>query len=305
MSRNFGPFLQSFAAYRRLTKFHPSTNEKRVIMTLPRLGAHTFGFVWQADAETALSTLIENGFSTLQLMATPPHFDPWKSPPEVQARIRSLVDRAHADLLAIDLASSDVNLASPAQEVVDFAIAAYCAAVERACELGVRWVCVGSGRRHTLAPTASDRLLDIYRGAFEKILHTARVHGLGIILENHPQGLLADASSMAQFLADYDDVPVIYDVANAFAIGEDPVSGLELLLPRIGVIHVSDAPRGQWRHDPIGSGDINFSMIGEFIHNHQLAGIVVAEIISANPLSDLVASRRVLRNLGWQFADGE
>ena len=42
-----------------------------------QLGAHTFGFVWHSDAESALVAIAEAGFKQVQLMATPPHFDPW------------------------------------------------------------------------------------------------------------------------------------------------------------------------------------------------------------------------------------
>jgi len=60
--------------------------------------------------------------------------------------------------------------------------------------------------------------------------------GIGIILENHPQGLLADARTIASFLdtEGYASIPVIYDVANAFAIDEDPVAGLATLWSRLG-----------------------------------------------------------------------
>jgi len=63
--------------------------------------------------------------------------------------------------------------------------------------------------------------------------------------KNHPQGLLADARTIASFLdtEGYASIPVIYDVANAFAIDEDPVAGLATLWSRLGIIHLSDSPR--------------------------------------------------------------
>jgi hypothetical protein len=39
-------------------------------------------------------------------------------------------------------------------------------------------------------------------------------------------------------------MPVIYDVANAFAIGEGLVGGLKSLWPRLGIVHLSDSPKG-------------------------------------------------------------
>ncbi|MGL4290336.1 MAG: sugar phosphate isomerase/epimerase family protein [Phreatobacter sp.] len=273
-------------------------------MTLPRLGAHTFGFAWDRDAEAAFEALAAAGFTTLQLMAAPPHFDPWVNEPALQRRLRALIDRAGIELLALDLASSDVNLASPSRAVVEFAVDAYGRAIDLGAELGAQGICIASGRRHALAPQASDQLLDIYRGAFERILLRAQDAGMGVVLENHPNGLLAEAATIESFLAEggYDGVSVAYDVANAAAVGEDPSGGLKRLLPRLGIVHLSDAPRGQWRHDPIGSGDIDFAAIGETLEELGFAGPVVLEIISGQPLEDVVAGREKLLLAGWRFA---
>ncbi|QCI65956.1 sugar phosphate isomerase/epimerase family protein [Phreatobacter stygius] len=273
-------------------------------MTLPRLGAHTFGFAWDRDAEAAFEALAGAGFSTLQLMAAPPHYDPWAADPALQRRLRRLIDRAGIALLALDLASNDVNLASPSRAVVDFAVDAYGRAIDLGADLGARGICVASGRRHALAPQAGDQLLGIYRDAFERILLRARDAGMGVVLENHPNGLLAEMEAIESFLAAgaYDGVSIAYDVANAAAIGEDPSAGLRRLLPHLGIVHLSDAPRGAWRHDPIGSGDIDFSAIGGTIREIGFAGPVVLEIISSRPLDDILAGRDRLLAAGWHFA---
>jgi deoxyribonuclease-4 len=78
-----------------------------------RLAAHTFGFVWRTDAEAAFEAIAAAGFAQVQLMATPPHFDPWSTDPARTARLRHILERSGMELLALDLASSDVNLASP------------------------------------------------------------------------------------------------------------------------------------------------------------------------------------------------
>ena len=215
-----------------------------------RYGAHTFGFVFQDDAETAFAQLIQAGFRDLELMATPPHFNPWSSPPSTQRRLRTLLEAAGARLHALDLASSDINLASFAPKSVDFAVSAYLHLIDRAGELGAGAICVGSGRRHALLPEANARLMGPYRGAFERILVAARGAGIGVLVENQPAGLIPDAASIARFLSEggYDEVGVIYDVDNASAIAETPADGVALLAGRIALAHLSDSPRGQWRH---------------------------------------------------------
>ena len=65
-----------------------------------QLGAHTFGFVWHSDAESALVAIAEAGFKQVQLMATPPHFDPWSADPARTTRLRRILERNGMELLA-------------------------------------------------------------------------------------------------------------------------------------------------------------------------------------------------------------
>ncbi len=274
-------------------------------MPVLTLGAHTFGFVWDCLADRALEQLGEAGFRHVQLMATPPHYDPWTEDTGLTKRLRATLARHGLSLLALDLASSDINLASPSADVVDFAVDAYARAIDRAADLGARWICVGSGRRHALLSKANDRLMETFRPAFARIHGKAEQRGIGIILENHPQGLLADAPTIARFLDSegYASIPVIYDVANAFAIGEDPVAGLQALWSRLGIVHLSDSPQGQWRHDPIGSGAIDFAAIGRLLHARRYEGAVVLEILSSPPLRGLTDGVAALTARGFAFGD--
>ncbi|KYG18950.1 hypothetical protein SE92_00625 [Bradyrhizobium sp. AT1] len=273
-------------------------------MTLPVLGAHTFGFAWDCAADAAIERLASAGYRTVQLMATPPHFDPWREDAARTRRIRAALEGHGLSLLALDLASSDINLASPAPHVVDFAVDAYSAAIDRAAELGARWICVGSGRRHALLAKANDRLMVSFRDAFARIHDKAERAGVPIILENHPQGLLASAADIVRFLdvEGYAGMPVIYDVANAVAIGEDPVEGLKALWPRLRIVHLSDSPKAQWRHDPIGSGEIDFAAIATLLRQRGYDGRIVLEILSDQPLKDIDEGAAILERQGLVFS---
>jgi sugar phosphate isomerase/epimerase len=272
-------------------------------MPHPTLGAHTFGFAWSEPATTTIERLTSFGFGNVQLMAIPPHFDPWATD-RVQTRlIRTILERTNARLLAVDLSSADVNLASSMPEAVTFGVDAYVSAMDRCEELGGKAICVASGRRHALLDTVNATLLDVYRDAFERIHEEAQKRGLGVVLENHPQGLLAGAAQIEAFLSagKYPGVTVCYDVANAFAVGEDPVAGLTALRPRLSIVHLSDSPKGQWRHDPIGTGSIDFRAIGKALTASSFTGPVVLEILSSTPFADLNAGVARLIEQGWEF----
>lgn len=273
-------------------------------MKVERLGAHTFGFILSDDPETAFAAIAAQGCTCLQLMATSPHFDPWASDPARTRRLRAALAREKLDLLALDLASNDVNLASPSADVRAFSVAAYRSAIARATELGAPAVCIGSGRRHTLFPGADARLMDGFRRAFADVQECARRANVRLVLENHPQGLLARADATDTFLSreGHDDIGVIYDVANALAAGEEPAEGVARLASRLSIIHLSDTPRGGWRHNPIGAGDIDFRAFGAALQAIGFAGPVVLEIIADDPARGIADGVAQLEKAGWIFA---
>ncbi len=269
------------------------------------LGAHTFGFVWDRDASKATEDLAWQGFRNFQYLATSPHLDPWASDRDALRSLRRAVDAVDGAVVAVDLPSSETNLASANKDVVDFSVAAYLRVLDVASELGARWLTINSGRKHGLLPPPDDRLLRVYRDALERLVEASRQRGVRLLLENIPGMLLNDATSTRAFLdeQDYGHVDVLYDVSNAAGVGEDPVDGIRTLSDRIALVHLSDAPRGQWRHDPVGTGDIDFDAIRTALSELHYTGGIVIEAISQDTLVDLVASRTRLIGAGWTFTD--
>ena len=143
-----------------------------------------------------------------------------------------------------------------------------------------------------------------FRDAFARIHDKAERTGVPVILENHPQGLLASAADIVRFLdaEGYAGMPVIYDVADAVAIREDPVEGLKALWPRLGIVHLSDSPKGQWRHDPIGSGEVDFAAIAALLRQRAYEGRIVLEILSDQPLKDIDEGAVILKQQGLAFS---
>lgn len=267
------------------------------------LAAHTFGLVWQHDIVDAVQRLAGEGFSTIEVLAMPPHLDSRHFDAALQRRLRDALARTGIQVIALDLPSNDINLGSTTQEVVDFTIESYLALLDVAAALAAPWVVVLPGRRHGLLPPPDDRLLDVVRRAFDRLSPEAERRGVRLLLENHPLTLLPDAGSIAGFLTAHawPNIDVVYDVANGVAIAEDPVEGLKTVRPFLRAVHLSDSPRGQWRHDPIGSGDIDFVAIRDQLTSSGFDGPVVTEIIAERALQRLVEARAALEGLGWNF----
>jgi sugar phosphate isomerase/epimerase len=268
------------------------------------LTAHTFGLVWQHDVVEAVELLAARGFSSIEILAMPPHLDSRNFSAETKRRLLAALERHKVKVLALDLPSNDINLGSTAAEVVDFTAESYEALLAVAADLGARWMVVLPGRRHGLLPPPDGRLLDIVRRAFDRLSRAAETRGVRLLLENHPQSLLPDAASIAAFVTaqGYPNLDVVYDVANGFAIGEDAVAGMKTVEPFLGMVHLSDSPVGQWRHDPIGSGAIDFGAVRDHLLSIGYTGAVVVEIIAEQALQRLVEARDTLRHLGWAIA---
>jgi len=99
-----------------------------------------------------------------------------------------------------------------------------------------------------------------------------------------------------------DSLKVVYDVANAAYIGEDPVACLLSNYPTIGLLHVSDTGLDEWGHDPIGTEVVNFEELGEAIEATCKMDNVVLEIIRGkDPLKEINKGIDELRNRGWKL----
>lgn len=262
-------------------------------------GVHTFGFVWNAMAADAVDLLADAGFRKFQLLASDPHFNIRDHGSADWTRLRNSIAAAGGTLVALDLPVGDYNLASPMPDVTEFAIGAYKRAIEAAAFLAAPYVTVSSGRKHALIAAAPGVLEGVVIDCLARLADHAAQHDIRLLFENHPIGVFPDAASIRTMLdrCGRDNIDIVYDVANARAIGEDPCVGLEMLKERVRIVHLSDAPEGSWQHAPIGSGDIDFGSILKTIERIGFDGHVVIEIISDNPLADAVASRAHLQAL--------
>mgnify|MGYP003582694552 CR=1 FL=1 len=267
--------------------------------TWTELGAHTFGFVWQGSVLDVIAQLSQNSFRTFQLLASPPHIPDLDASGVCARAIRAEVDAVGGTVLSLDLPVSEINIASPIREVVEFSVDYYRKAIDFAAAIGAKYITVTSGRRHALLPPPIGCLDGVFEDAFVRIADYAHRAGLRVLFENHPQGFRPDIRSMMKLCSDsrLQHVDILYDVANGVAIGEDPVEGLRVAKARLGAVHFSDSPLGAWRHDPIGTGEIDFASILGVLDEIAFRGPCIAEIISDKPLQDLLDARSRLGEL--------
>lgn len=263
------------------------------------LGAHTFGFVWHSGVLEVIARLSDNGFRSFQLLASPPHIPDLEASGASARGIRREVAACGGMVLSLDLPVSEINIASPIREVVEFSVDYYRKAIDFSTAIESKYITVTSGRRHALLPPPPGSLDGVFEDAFFRIAEHAKRAGLRVLFENHPQGFCPDIGSMMKLVVDsrLEHVDILYDVANGVAIGEDPVKGLRAAKSRLGAVHFSDSPMNAWRHDPIGTGEIDFGRILTALDEIAFKGPCIAEIISDAPLQHLLEARELLGEL--------
>jgi sugar phosphate isomerase/epimerase len=96
-----------------------------------------------------------------------------------------------------------------------------------------------------------------------------------------------------------DDIRIVYDIANAYFIGEDFADGLKTCRERLALVHLSDTARQVYRHDPVGAGDLPFAEVPPALAAVGYRARAMLEIISRDPDRDILASADRLAALGF------
>jgi len=136
-----------------------------------------------------------------------------------------------------------------------------------AAELGAHYVRVFLGE----LPQNTNLTQKIYKNITDCLSRAAQHAlsvGVGIAIEPHDN--FARSSAVAPVLDDTKSdsaVGVIWDIANAFAAGEEPLAGFELLKDRLTYIQVKDGTRrGQdWQLCSLGQGNVPLARAFELL----------------------------------------
>jgi sugar phosphate isomerase/epimerase len=121
---------------------------------------------------------------------------------------------------------------------------------------------------------------DIDSSVYEKIsvcLSTAAAHAdsVGVKIAVEPHDDFVRSSIVVPILSrvQHPALRVIWDIANAFAAGEDPAEGFVLLKDRLAYVQVKDGKRFgyEWQLCSLGQGNVPLDQASELLlaHNYQ------------------------------------
>ena len=252
--------------------------------------------------ETVVAKASEFGYDGIEWRGGPQgHIQP-VMPAAQKATLRQMCSDAGLMVLAVTAYTSFVsNFAEERQANVD-EVRRY---ADLAAELGAHYVRVFLGELPEDAnPDTStyENIADCLNASSEHALSA----GVGIAIEPHDD--FARSSAIVPVInqtKSHSALHVIWDIGNAFAAGEEPAEGFELLKDRLAYVQVKDGKgRGaEWQLCSLGQGDVPLGRAFELLLAKGYEGALSVEWEYAwhpeldPPETALPAALRVVRNL--------
>jgi L-ribulose-5-phosphate 3-epimerase len=263
---------------------------------------NTFSYLWKATAIDAICELSANGFHEFEVPISSPHCWPDDMSLKVRSEAKQRLADNSASIVSLNAGGYDINLASPAANMRRKSTDHIKDVIDLAYDWEVADVVISPGtRRPMISPSLPMTLGWLYE-SLEVLLPRAEQAGVRLLLENTPYCFRPTFDEMAGVVKEVnnDNLKIVYDVANAAYIQEDPVKTVLAGHAMIGLIHISDTGLDVWGHDPIGTGVIDFDALGKAVNETGLTKKVVLEIIrEIEPLAEVKKGIIELKKRYW------
>jgi L-ribulose-5-phosphate 3-epimerase len=267
---------------------------------------NTFFYLWTSTAVDAISELVRSGYSVFEVPVSSPHCWPDEMSPTMRSDAKKRLQDHAASVRSLNAGGYDLNLASPGANMRRKSTDHIKDVIDLAFDWGVADVVVSPGTTRAMIPPPISKTLGWMYDSLGVLLPLAEQAGVRLLLENTPYCFRPTINELIDIVKEVrnDNLKIVYDVANAAYIREDPVAGLLSGYPEIGLLHVSDTGLEEWGHDPIGTGVVNFEDLGHAVEATCKIENVVLEIIrEQDPLGEINKGVRELKDRGWNIAD--
>jgi L-ribulose-5-phosphate 3-epimerase len=266
---------------------------------------NTFSYLWSATATDAIAELVDNGYTTFEVPISSPHCWPDEMSAPERSAAKTQLDASGATIRSLNAGGYDINLASPGANMRRKSTEHIKAVIELAVDWDVTDVVISPGTRRPMISPALNRTYGWMYESLEDLLPVAKQAGVRLLFENTPYCFTPTIEDLAGVISTVDDdaLKIVYDVANAAYIEEDPVASLLAHQESIGLVHISDTGTDVWGHDPIGTGVIDWTGLGAAVDKTCGVENVVLEIIrEENTLHEFSQAMRDLAGRGWNLA---
>jgi L-ribulose-5-phosphate 3-epimerase len=265
---------------------------------------NTFSYLWTSTALDAISELIRSGYSVFEVPVSSPHCWPDEMSRTVRSDAKKRLQDNAASVRSLNAGGYDLNLASPGANVRRRSVDHIKDVIDLAFDWGVVDVVISPGTTRAMIPPPISQTLGWMHQSLGVLLPLAEQAGVRLLLENTPYCFRPTIHELVGIVneVESENLKVVYDVANAAYIREDPVAGLLSSHPAIGLVHISDTGLEEWGHDPIGTGVVNWEALSDAVEATCKIDNVVLEIIrEKDPLVEINKGIHELRNRGWKL----
>jgi L-ribulose-5-phosphate 3-epimerase len=265
---------------------------------------NTFSYLWSSTAIDAISDLSRSGFSVFEVPISSPHCWPDEMTPVMRSDAKKRLEDCAASVRSLNAGGYDINLASPGSNMRRKSTDHIKDVIDLAFDWDVIDVVISPGtRRPMISPSIPNTLGWLYE-SLDILLPRAEQAGVRLLLENTPYCFRPTFDELVDVVREVNNekLKIVYDVANAAYIREDPVACLLSGHSAIGLVHISDTGLEEWGHDPIGTGVVNFEALGGAIAATCKIENVVLEIIrDKDHLREIEKGIDELKKRGWNI----
>jgi L-ribulose-5-phosphate 3-epimerase len=265
---------------------------------------NTFSYLWKSTAIDAIAELVDNGYETFEVPISSPHCWPDDISVSERSVMKARLSGYGARIRSLNAGGYDINLASPGANMRLKSIEHIKSVIDLAVAWDVPDVVISPGTRR---PMISPPLEKAYGWMYESLgalIPLAKQADTRLLLENTPYCFTPTIRDLAGIVSTVNDdvLKLVYDVANAAYIEEDPVAGLLSHHESIALMHISDTGLETWGHDPIGTGVVDFEGLGNAVEATCGVSNVVLEVIrEENTLTEFSQAMHDLRDRGWKL----
>jgi sugar phosphate isomerase/epimerase len=280
--------------------------EQRGCLQVNQMSITTFSYLWSSTAIDAIAGLVDNGYKTFEVPISSPHCWPDEISSQERSATRARLGGYGAKIRSLNAGGYDINLASPGANMRRKSIEHIKSVIDLAAAWDVPEVVISPGTRRPMISPALEKTYGWMYESMENLIPLAKQAGTRLLFENTPYCFTPTIQDLVGVVSTINDdaVKIVYDVANAAYIGEDPVDSLLSNHESIGLVHISDTGTETWGHDPIGTGVIDWNGLGNVVRETCGVNNVVLEIIrEENPVQEFKKAMQELKNQGWELGN--
>jgi L-ribulose-5-phosphate 3-epimerase len=265
---------------------------------------NTFSYLWSSTAIDAIAELVDNGYQTFEVPISSPHCWPDEISSTERSAMKARLEDYGARIRSLNAGGYDINLASPGANMRRNSIEHIKSVIDLAVAWDVPEVVISPGTRRPMISPPIEKAYGWMYESLGDLIPLAKEAGTRLLLENTPYCFTPTIRELAGIVSTVNDdvLKIVYDVANAAYIEEDPVAGLLSHHEYIALVHISDTGLETWGHDPIGTGVVDFEALGHAVEATCGVSNVVLEIIrEENTLYEFKQAMHDLKSKGWKL----